>query len=1377
MATEFDEAEILNDITGSTDPILIPGKGAQAMPKRNAVVIAARKETALATVLRAQQREGYRADHLVGPICRHVLLAKNNSTASQLRLAVDVVGHANVVAEDEAGLAFTIRQGISRRRNFETDMRALEAAGAGGPGPAGPLPATADESLEAHLRLLMHAPPRLAASIVWADRELVERYVKGGEAAGPAPPANDDSDATSPAAAVAGRFFVPDAARAAAIAAIGRCLSRATALDALVGVAPYGSDATGAYSDGARFAQSLWRRVVGACSGADDQPPPSPRVQISALNAVALLIGPALDGCHPVLPRLFALHAPDPSRFGYYSGGGATDEARWRGAASDGDGGIARGAATSATGDDPTGAACPLLAALRFEACVHVLTRADAVTARANALSLEWRGVAAAVATAPACAALRAAPPPKPRTIDDPVGGDGEDGALAEDDNASKVNVLMRLRDAGCAALPVAGAQAALVEDLEKLRAIAMKAANAAGESLMRRALVEVSQCGGYSTGGTCALACGFGMLSLSGSLPKHAQPLDWASAGCAALFAAFDRPQTPQVNDAAVAMEDIRPTPRGPIGAGFNFDVPSGASAAAETAAKAGKAARGLFGRKKAAAAAPTAPARSAAEQRADALAEATYSMSKQSASDALRLPKWRPSDGADAVAPVSKAAVAFAIATALPTMPIHQPLPAIRALVNRVRLGLCDRPDLRVAVLAIALLTHARMRTHPEAIIVMSPLGEILAVYMDEDQTPKRAAAAATAAVQNAQRQIASWTNEDGKAIGGKIARAETADVEASLPGLKAAAAEANAAMKQTQFREELVVAAVEGILSIKPRNDVELSGWLQVALEASATLRTVPLWQGLCGRRAAADATFRLLARLCATTRACVNARPGATDAEGTHKAAQRVLTALTQEAAAAAEKGTLDDAAAAAAAWIASRHLDFASPSVSGVGSVGTPGGPTARVVTGLVAGLLRGGVGRASWDKKNASEQRSAGTLSGKGGKGGGKQARDEASAAAAAMAGLACVDLLAQRCPAMIPGLAKLMTDVGNSTEGGVENIGHAASARAKTTRARLALAAAATETGADAAAAGENGGRTPPSRPPPFSPPTPPDVFPPCAPPPPLLLSHLADGGGRTHGASSESDWSLTSAAWRALHADVVDGFASRPPVVRVPLSGTSDPLYVEASHVASPGARRLTVIFRCRPPPTSNAPNAAGASAAALAGLLKIGLEGACALVDGALSAAARLGTPSAAVERATLQPPREGRVPGHAIRTVGVGCDEESVVAVDVAVIRFGRVAIRPLVIYDGPEGRATLRCAAYAVPLTELLAPAPTSLADFDRLWSLLPATISHEVEVPTAGARVAAAVRLVPIRPRSRGARRSLRTFPVVTLHPRFPFNV
>ena len=42
---------------------------------------------------------------------------------------------------------------------------------------------------------------------------------------------------------------------------------------------------------------------------------------------------------------------------------------------------------------------------------------------------------------------------------------------------------------------------------------------------------------------------------------------------------------------------------------------------------------------------------------------------------------------------------------------------------------------------------------------------------------------------------------------------------------------------------------------------------------------------------------------------------------------------------------------------------------------------------------------------------------------------------------------------------------------------------------------------------------------------------------------------------------------------------------------------------------------------------------------------------------------------------------------------------------------------------------------------------------------------------------SAATMAAIEVRLLPIRPRSRGERRSLRTFPVVTLHPRFPFNV
>ena len=48
---------------------------------------------------------------------------------------------------------------------------------------------------------------------------------------------------------------------------------------------------------------------------------------------------------------------------------------------------------------------------------------------------------------------------------------------------------------------------------------------------------------------------------------------------------------------------------------------------------------------------------------------------------------------------------------------------------------------------------------------------------------------------------------------------------------------------------------------------------------------------------------------------------------------------------------------------------------------------------------------------------------------------------------------------------------------------------------------------------------------------------------------------------------------------------------------------------------------------------------------------------------------------------------------------------------------------------------------------------------------------------EEIAARVKAAEEAAAVRLLPIRPRSRGARRSLRNFPVVTLHPRFPFNV
>ena len=54
-------------------------------------------------------------------------------------------------------------------------------------------------------------------------------------------------------------------------------------------------------------------------------------------------------------------------------------------------------------------------------------------------------------------------------------------------------------------------------------------------------------------------------------------------------------------------------------------------------------------------------------------------------------------------------------------------------------------------------------------------------------------------------------------------------------------------------------------------------------------------------------------------------------------------------------------------------------------------------------------------------------------------------------------------------------------------------------------------------------------------------------------------------------------------------------------------------------------------------------------------------------------------------------------------------------------------------------------------------------------------SLVPTATSKDVR--KTWSRLLPKVRLLPIRPLSRGARRSLRTFPVVTLHPRFPFNV
>jgi hypothetical protein len=73
------------------------------------------------------------------------------------------------------------------------------------------------------------------------------------------------------------------------------------------------------------------------------------------------------------------------------------------------------------------------------------------------------------------------------------------------------------------------------------------------------------------------------------------------------------------------------------------------------------------------------------------------------------------------------------------------------------------------------------------------------------------------------------------------------------------------------------------------------------------------------------------------------------------------------------------------------------------------------------------------------------------------------------------------------------------------------------------------------------------------------------------------------------------------------------------------------------------------------------------------------------------------------------------------------------------------------------------------------------PAPEEDRKFEYLWNCRAALdpvsrIVLAVDDDAPGIALAEEVRLLSIRPRSRGARRSLRTFPVVTLHPRFPFN-
>ena len=140
------------------------------------------------------------------------------------------------------------------------------------------------------------------------------------------------------------------------------------------------------------------------------------------------------------------------------------------------------------------------------------------------------------------------------------------------------------------------------------------------------------------------------------------------------------------------------------------------------------------------------------------------------------------------------------------------------------------------------------------------------------------------------------------------------EDAKTRASRRRAEAAKAR-TAAEAGDAFREELVTCAAEAILSLRPEDEEAKAGWCQVALEASATLRSAALRRDpsaagsrttgnrsrnrSSSRRAASDASLRLIARLCAATKAAASegSRP---EAPGTHKAALRVLAALVRRA---------------------------------------------------------------------------------------------------------------------------------------------------------------------------------------------------------------------------------------------------------------------------------------------------------------------------------------------------------------------------------------------------------------------------------------------------------------------------------------------
>ena len=274
---------------------------------------------------------------------------------------------------------------------------------------------------------------------------------------------------------------------------------------------------------------------------------------------------------------------------------------------------------------------------------------------------------------------------------------------------------------------------------------------------------------------------------------------------------------------------------------------------------------------------------------------------------------------------------------------------------------------------------------------------------------------------------------------------------------------------------------------------------------------------------------------------------------------------------------------------------------------------------------------------------------------------------------------------------------------------------------------------------------------------------------------------------------AGGDLDFSLAARARRASAMDAAFACVTRgdrelaAPTDAAPfaaLTGASDPTFVEASHVVDPATRVATVTLRCRPQPATNAPAAPGAAAATLAGTLTVATSGPARFADGAPGVVVELGggSPHNSWDHAGSRFGRgrggsggAGRSgerealsaafpPGHLVRRRGEGAGAEAEVHLELRALAFGRVEVRPVVTYDDPSGVggasvrrlsgpassdarnvASLRCAAYAVPLPDLLVPAPAPAPLFERTWSLLPASCEIAARLDSNRADVAKAL--------------------------------